>query len=361
MDTEMDLRELDPIACYTAICRRDERAEGRFFVGVKTMGVFCRPTCPAPPPKRENCEYFASAEQALGASYRPCKRCKPLSPPNAASEVIRRLVEAVDKNPLKRWRAEDLARLNTNAATARRQFKARFGMSFADYARARRLGEAFKAIRSGERVINAQLDAGYESASGLREAFSKLMHKGPSSSSAAKLLFASWFDTPIGPVVAVADHVVLYLLEYADRSGLDGQFERLRRRADAGIVPGLTSVIDQIQGELLRYFEGRLTKFETKLARLGTPFQQSAWDALTAIPAGSTRSYGEIARVVGRASAVRAVAQANGANPFAIVVPCHRVVAADGKLGGYGGGVWRKQWLLEHERRFGAAKGRRDA
>lgn len=345
---------LDEEACYAALSERDPDYEGVFYVGVRTTGVFCRPTCPARPPRRENCEFFADAQQAMLASYRPCKRCRPLSHPSETSEVVRLLVEAVERAPHRRWRGADFDALHVHASTARRQFRKRFGMTFVQYARARRLGTAFQAIRAGERVIMAQIDAGYESGSGFRDAFAKIMGA-PPASSAARALFAAWLDTPLGALIAVGDENALYLLEYADRQGLERQIERLRIRAKAGIVPGRTRPIEQIEGELAAYFEGRSMRFGTPLARLGSPFQNSVWDALLAIPPGQTRSYADIARAIGRPQAIRAAAQANGANPFAIVVPCHRVITADGGLGGYGGGLHRKRWLLDHECRIALA------
>ncbi len=168
----------------------------------------------------------------------------------------------------------------------------------------------------------------------------------------ARALFAAWLDTPLGPMVAIGDEAALYLLEYADRRGLERQIERLRVRAEAGVVPGRTGPIAQIERELAAYFDGSSMRFETPLARIGSAFQNAVWDALLAIPPGYTRSYAELAGAIGRPRAVRAAARANGANPFAIVIPCHRVINADGALCGYGGGLPRKRWLLEHERRW---------
>jgi AraC family transcriptional regulator, regulatory protein of adaptative response / methylated-DNA-[protein]-cysteine methyltransferase len=173
---------------------------------------------------------------------------------------------------------------------------------------------------------------------------------------APRALFAAWLDTPLGAMTAIGDEDALHLLEYADRRGLERQIERLRLRAKAGIVPGRTGPIAQIEAELAAYFGRRSMRFETPLAPHGSPFQSAVWDALVAIPAGQTRSYTELAHAIGRPAAVRAVAQANGANAFAIVVPCHRVINADGTLGGYGGGLQRKRWLLDHERRWAAAR-----
>jgi AraC family transcriptional regulator of adaptative response/methylated-DNA-[protein]-cysteine methyltransferase len=131
-------------------------------------------------------------------------------------------------------------------------------------------------------------------------------------------------------MTAIADEHALYLLEYVDRRGLERQIERLRVCAKAGIVPGRSEPIVRIETELTAYFDGRLSRFETPLARFGSPFQNAVWDVLLAIPPGQTRSYADIARAIGKPRAVRATAQANGANQLAIVIPCHRVIGADG-------------------------------
>jgi len=164
---------------YQALIDKKTDYEGIFYVGVKTTGIFCRPTCPARKPKFENCEFFETAQQALLASFRPCKRCRPLSHPNHVSELVQKLVEAVEENPSKRWKENDFQDLSVDVSTARRQFKKRFGMTFVEYARARRMGLAMKQIREGDSVIDAQLDAGYDSGSGFRDAFSRIMGAAP--------------------------------------------------------------------------------------------------------------------------------------------------------------------------------------
>jgi AraC family transcriptional regulator, regulatory protein of adaptative response / methylated-DNA-[protein]-cysteine methyltransferase len=341
---------LDQDACYAALLGRNADYEGVFYVGVRTTGIFCRPTCPARKPKRENCEFFTDAQAALLAAYRPCARCRPLSHPNETSDVVRRLVEAVEREPHRRWRDADFDALAVHASTARRQFQKRFGMTFVEYARARRLGSAFKAIRSGERVIDAQLDAGFDSGSGFRDAFARIMGAAPTNR-ATRVLFAAWLDTPLGPMTAIADEHALHLLEFVDRRGLEREIERLRLKQKAGIAPGRTAPIMQIERELDDYFAGRSLSFRTPLSRSGSQFQNAVWDALLTIPPGATWSYAQLARAVGRPKAVRAAGTANGANQLAIVIPCHRVINANGDFGGYAGGVPRKRWLLEHERR----------
>ncbi|UOQ44786.1 trifunctional transcriptional activator/DNA repair protein Ada/methylated-DNA--[protein]-cysteine S-methyltransferase [Halobacillus salinarum] len=337
---------------YQALLDRNSEYEGVFFVGVKTTGVFCRPTCPARKPKFENCEFFSTAQEALLASFRPCKRCRPLSSPNEVSEIVQKLVQAVEEEPEKRWKDKDFQALSIDASTARRQFKKRFGMTFVEYARARRMGLAMKHIREGESVIDAQLATGYESSSGFRDAFSTIMGLPPASAGARKVLKADWLDTPLGPMVACGDEDALYLLEFVDRRGLEREVERLRQKMKAAIVPGTTPVLRSIEKELAAYFNGKTLTFQTPLQLLGSPFQQRVWKELQAIPPGATKSYSELAEAIGKPTAYRAAANANGANQLAIVIPCHRVINANGELGGYGGGLTRKKWLLRHEQQY---------
>ena len=176
---------------YQALLDKKTQYEGIFFVGVKTTGVFCRPTCPALKPKFENCEFFENAKQALLASFRPCKRCRPLSHPNHVSKLVQILVEAVEKNPEKRWKDKDFKEICVDESTARRQFKKRFGMTFIEYARARRMGLAMKQIRNGDAIIEAQLSTGYESGSGFRDAFRRIMGVPPSKIGNDKVLRAA--------------------------------------------------------------------------------------------------------------------------------------------------------------------------
>ncbi|WP_146823936.1 bifunctional transcriptional activator/DNA repair enzyme AdaA [Alicyclobacillus suci] len=346
---------------YRALIERRSDYEGVFYVGVTSTGIFCRPTCPARKPKFEHCEFFRAAQEALLASYRPCKRCEPLSHPGKVAGIVETLVEAVERNPEKRWTDADFEALSVHASTARRQFRKRFGMTFVQYARARRLGIAMKEIRRGESVIEAQLEAGYESGSGFRDAFSRIMGTPPSRIETGRVLFAHWLDTPLGPMLAIADEEGLYLLEFVDRRGLEREIERLRQRTKCAVIPGRTSPIDMIERELSSYFAGSLASFTTPVHVLGTPFQQHVWDELRNIPQGETRSYSDIAAAIGHPAAVRAVGRANGSNQLAIVIPCHRVVQQDGTLGGYGGGLARKQWLLEHETRSRSVGSGRDA
>jgi AraC family transcriptional regulator of adaptative response/methylated-DNA-[protein]-cysteine methyltransferase len=259
-------------------------------------------------------------------------------------------VKAVEEDPSRRWKDKDFQDLSVDASTARRQFKKRFGMTFVEYARARRMGLAMKQIRGGDKVIDAQLEVGYESSSGFRDAFSRIMGAAPTKLGHLNVLKASWLDTKLGSMIAIADEDALYLLEFVDRRGLEREVERLRQKTKSAILPGVTPPIRSIEHELNQYFEGTLKSFITPLFLLGSPFQKRVWEGLQKIPFGETRSYADIAKAMGNPSAFRAVANANGANQIAIVIPCHRVINTNGELGGYGGGVVRKKWLLDHER-----------
>jgi AraC family transcriptional regulator of adaptative response/methylated-DNA-[protein]-cysteine methyltransferase len=338
---------------YQALIDKKSEYEGVFYVGVKTTGVFCRPTCPARKPKFENCEFYETAQQALLATFRPCKRCRPLSHPNHVSDLVQMLVDAVKENPEKRWKDKDFQELSVDASTARRQFKKRFSMTFVAYARARRMGLAMKQIRAGETVIDAQLSTGYESSSGFRDAFSRIMGAAPTLLGNSNILKASWLDTRLGPMIAIADEEALYLLEFVDHRGLEREVEHLRQKTKSVIIPGYTQPISSIESELNQYFSSKLIEFKTPLFFLGSPFQKNVWEELKKIPLGETRSYSDIAAAIGKPSAFRAVAQANGANQLAIIIPCHRVINTNGELGGYGGGLARKKWLINHEKRGG--------
>jgi AraC family transcriptional regulator, regulatory protein of adaptative response / methylated-DNA-[protein]-cysteine methyltransferase len=168
---------------------------------------------------------------------------------------------------------------------------------------------------------------------------------------AAPPLVLTRLETPLGEMVAVTDDVSLHLFEFHDRTALPTEMRRIESRAGGPVVEGATPVSAALAGELAEYFAGTRTTFSMRIVQRGSAFSSAVWAALCEIPCGETRSYGELASRLGRPSAVRAVARANGANQVAILVPCHRVIGADGTLVGYGGKLWRKQWLLDHERK----------
>ncbi|ARO15295.1 AraC family transcriptional regulator, regulatory protein of adaptative response / methylated-DNA-[protein]-cysteine methyltransferase [Ketogulonicigenium robustum] len=337
---------------YAALLARDDRFDGQAFVGVASTGVFCRLTCPARKPKAENCTFFATIGECIDAGYRACKRCHPLQAAALADPAIGALLQALDGQPDRRWSEGDVARLGYDPSTIRRSFKRQFGMTFLEMARQRRLREGFTALAEGAKVITAQHEASFESASAFRAAFARLLGCAPADLRADALLRATWIPTPLGDMIAVSSHTHLHLLEFVDRKALPAELRRLQAAARQPIGVGAQPPSDQAAAELADYFAARSSRFTTPLAVAGSAFTQSVWDALRTIPAGQTRSYSDIARQIGRPSAVRAVARANGANQIALMIPCHRVIGADGALTGYGGGLWRKQRLIEIERKL---------
>jgi len=346
-----------PDVMYRALVRHDADYEGIFFVGVTTTGIFCRPTCRVRMPKRENVEFFASPRDALHAGFRPCRRCRPLDHGRQPAPLVERLLAAVEEDPSGRLRDADLEQRGIDPSTARRAFMRYCGMTFHAYHRARRMGLALAGVRKGASMLDLQLDHGFESPSGFRTAFKGLLGTAPSRAGNLDCLYARWLETPLGPMLALADDSGLALLEFVDRRGLERELQSLQRRLGRAILPGENPHLAQIKRELDAYFSGHSLHFDTPISLSGSPFQRAVWNALLAIPPGTTRSYAEIAAAIGQPSAVRAVGRANGDNRMCIIVPCHRVIGADGTLTGYGGGLWRKQWLLDHERTHAGARG----
>jgi AraC family transcriptional regulator of adaptative response/methylated-DNA-[protein]-cysteine methyltransferase len=255
-------------------------------------------------------------------------------------------------------------------------------MTFHAYARGRRLSGAFQQLRRGARLDEVAMN-GFESHSGFRDAFVRTFGETPGRSRAGDCILVTWIDTPLGPMVAGANEQGICLLEYTDRRMLEGQIATMRarflrhrrqagaadikhrRQADAAdikhrrqagaadraaVVPGESPLFDRLRAELAEYFAGTRRVFTLPLAAPGTPFQERVWAELLRIPHGQTRCYEDLARAVGVPNAQRAFGRANGLNRIAIVIPCHRVVNKDGKLGGYGGLLWRKAALLHLER-----------
>ena len=305
-----------------AFLASDDSYDGIFFTAVKTTGIFCRPACPARKPLPRNVEFFATVSEAMFAGYRPCTRCTPLEAPGKPPDWAARLIARVDAAPDLRIRAADLRSEGIDPGRARRWFKTHYGMTFSAFCRARRLSGALASIRKGGSVD----DVVFESVS------------------------LAWIESPLGPLIAGADDRGICLLEFSDRRMLEAQLKTLSRRLRRPLVPGEHRYLEQLRSELGEYFDGKRSAFEVPLNAPGTPFQERVWKELLGIPYGELRSYEQIAIAAGSPKAVRAVGCANGLNRIAIVIPCHRVVGKDGTPTGYGGGIWRKQRLLELER-----------
>jgi AraC family transcriptional regulator, regulatory protein of adaptative response / methylated-DNA-[protein]-cysteine methyltransferase len=328
----------------------DATYNGLFFLAVRTTGIFCRPTCPARKPLPKNVEYFATPRDALVAGYRPCKRCRPLDAddqPDWAAELL----EEIERDPGARITEADLKKRGIDPATVRRFFLRQYGMTFQAFARARRLSVAFTHIRENAALDDAVFESGFESHSGFREAFTRVFGDTPKNARNGDCVFLAWIRSPLGPLVAGATAEGVCLLEFSDRRMLEAQFETIRKRFKAPVLPGTNKHLQTLEEELERYFEGTLREFTMPLVYPGTDFQRRVWGQLLKIPYGETCSYEDVAAATGDRKAVRAVGRANGMNRICIVIPCHRVVNKGGALGGYGGGLRRKQFLLDLERR----------
>lgn len=342
----------DHATLYHALLNRDDRYDGRAYVCVATTGIFCRLTCPARKPKPENCTFHPTIGACIEAGFRACKRCHPLKAVALADPNVAALLIALDERPDIRWSEKHVVQLGYDLSTVRRNFKRQFGMTFLEMARQRRLREGFETLSDGGKVIAAQHEASFDSPSAFRSAFARLLGCAPGALSRNGMLLASWIETPLGDMIAVSSATHLHLLEFVDRKALSTELKKLHALAKQGIALGRPTPTEQAEEELAAYFSGRSATFVTPLAFQGTAFSRDVWLELRRIPVGETRSYSQIARSIGDPSVTRAVARANGANQIALMVPCHRVIGADGSLTGYGGGLWRKQRLIEIERAF---------
>lgn len=327
--------------------RRDPEFDGLFVFAVKTTGIFCRPSCPSQP-RRENVVFFGSIGEAVAAGYRPCKRCQPELANGKLPQWVAPLLEQPGDE---RISAAKMRELGIAPERARRWFQRNYGMTFAAWQRGLRLSHAFTQIRRGEALDDVVLSNGFESHSGFRSAFAKTFGQAPGSArETTDCLKAALLDTPLGPMLAIVNDRAVIRLEFADRRGLEASYALMKKRFGAAVVPGANGVTKQLRTQLAEYFAGKRRNFSVPVELNGTEFQKKVWIQLMLIPHGETRSYTEIAKAAGQPGAVRAVARANATNRLYLLVPCHRVIGHDGKLSGYGGGLARKQRLLDLER-----------
>ena len=339
---------LPPIAeMQQAYLRGDANYDGLFVLGVRTTGIYCRPTCKARKPLVRNVEFFATAKEAEAAGYRACKRCRPAagddSPPWAA-----RLLAEIERDPATHITDSDLRRRGVDPATVRRHFTRKFGMTFQEFTRNRRLANSHETLRH-DTLDAAILESGYDSHSGFREAFAKLFGDPPGKARDTDCVRLAWLSSPVGPIIAGATSQGVCLLEFSSTADLPTQFESLGQRLRAPLAPGTNEHIQRLEEELAQYWDGRRRTFTIPLVYAGTPFQRQVWESLLEIPYGELRSYRQIAERVGAPKASRAVGSANGRNRICILIPCQRVVNHDGQLGGYASGLHRKRFLLDLE------------
>jgi AraC family transcriptional regulator of adaptative response/methylated-DNA-[protein]-cysteine methyltransferase len=334
---------------YNALVAKRSDFIGIFYAGVKTTSIFCIATCRARKPKKENVEFFTEFKDALDQGYRPCKICRPTENAHKAPDFVESAIALVREHPKEKITDYQLRTQGISPEAVRRWFKSQYGITFQTYQRMYRINNAFLELKQGDQITHTAFGNGYESLSGFGYTYKKLTGSTPNQSQSQALILISRRETPLGPMFIAATDKGICLIEFVDRRMLETELKDLQRLLKAKIINGENQHILQAKSELAEYFRGERTHFEMALDTPGTAFQREVWGQLLTIPYGSTRSYQEQAEKIGNPKAVRAVASANGHNRVAIVVPCHRVIGKDGHLTGYGGGLERKRWLLEHE------------
>ncbi|WP_205410004.1 bifunctional transcriptional activator/DNA repair enzyme AdaA [Flavihumibacter solisilvae] len=335
---------------YEALVAKDSSYEGTFIAAVKTTGIFCRPTCTARKPRRENVEFFRDTKTAILKGYRPCKVCRPLEQAGETPSYVRELLADLGNDPSVKFKDFDLRKRGIEPATLRRWFLKNHGITFQAYQRMFRINSAFKKIQDGEKITDTAYLSGFESLSGFGDSFKSVFGISPKKSRQQQVIDLARIETPLGTMIACATTEGLCLLEFSDRKMLETELKTLSTRLNATILQGDNPHFILLRKELAEYFDGQRKQFTVQLFTPGTAFQQKAWKALGEIPYGHTRSYRQQAALLHSPESVRAVAQANGMNTISILVPCHRVIGSDGNLTGYGGGLWRKKWLLDFEK-----------
>lgn len=343
----LDIKQCD--LWYQALLERDPGYTGVFYVGVKTTGVFCIAVCRARKPKRENVEFYQDFKSALDAGYRPCKVCRPTENAHSAPSFIEQALELVRADPKARISDTALRNHDISPERVRRWFLQHHGITFQAFQRMQRVNVALQELKGGRNATDVAFDSGYESLSGFGYTCKRLTGVAPTEQT--RVIVIHRFTTTLGPMFVCATERGVCLLEFTDRRMLETEFRDLQRRLKARIMSGENSHTRQAEKEIGEYFAGTRQEFGLTLDAPGTDFQRAVWQALRDIPYGQTSWYQSLAGQIGKPAAVRAVAAANGANRIAIVIPCHRIIGKEGAMTGYGGGIARKEWLIEHERK----------
>ncbi len=334
---------------YQALLDKNPSYSGAFFVAVKTTSIFCIATCRARKPKKKNVVFYSGCKDALDAGFRPCKVCKPTENAFEAPAQVQQALALVRQDEKMKVTDYQLKCQGIQPEFVRRWFNKHYGMTFQAYQRMFRINNAFQELKAGKKTLETAYDNGYDSLSGFNYTFKKATGKSPRESDRKNVILLERITSKLGPMFVAATEKGVCMLEFVDRRMLETEFHDLQKRLDATILIGENKHIKQLKMELEEYFEGTRQTFTVSLDTPGTEFQQQVWQQLQAIPYGQLRSYQQQAVAINNEKAVRAVANANGMNRVAIIIPCHRVIGKDGSLTGYGGGLERKEWLLRHE------------
>ncbi len=346
-------RVLDDEARWQAVLARDASADGSFVLGVRTTGIYCRPSCPARHPRRERVVFFDLPEAAEQAGFRACRRCRPqqmaASDPGVA--LIQRICRFIEGNLGDKTTLDRLATQETiSKHQLQRVFKRIMGITPRQYAEACRLSRLKTRLREGKDVTRALYEVGFGSSSRLYERSNARLGMTPATyrrGGRGMEIHYSIISCSLGRLLVAATERGICAVHFGDsetelRAVLQDEFPAAELHADGATLRSWVEIIST-------HLSGQQLHLDLPVDVRATAFQWRVWEALRAIPYGETRSYRDVARAVGKPKAVRAVANACASNPVPIVIPCHRVIRSDGSLGGYGGGVERKRVLLAQE------------
>jgi len=341
-------------ARWRAVIERDAKRDGEFVFAVSTTGVYCRPSCAARRPRRENVQFFGTPEQAERGGYRACLRCKPKAlSGNSQADSVKAICRFIEQHLDEPVTLERLGKeFHQSPFHLQRRFKAALGITPREYADSCRLRLLRRNLQAGDSVTRAMYDAGYGSSSRLYERTASQLGMTPDKYRRGAIAAAIRYtcaDSPLGRMLIAATERGVCSIQFARTDGeliegLRREFPFATRKQDSG---GLQSWVEALVSQM----SGRELDSSLPLDIRATAFQRRVWAYLQAIPFGETQSYSEVAKAIGQPSAARAVARACATNPVAIAIPCHRVVREDGSMGGYRWGIERKRALLEMEQK----------
>ncbi|HZC24780.1 MAG TPA: bifunctional DNA-binding transcriptional regulator/O6-methylguanine-DNA methyltransferase Ada [Candidatus Binatia bacterium] len=337
---------------WDAVLARDARKDGQFVFAVASTGVYCRPSCAARRPRRENVQFFARPEAAERAGFRACLRCRPKAVSgNREVDAVKAICRFIEQHLDEPLTLDRLGKeFHQSPFHLQRRFKAALGVTPREYADSCRLRTLKRNLQAGDSVTRAMYDAGYGSSSRLYERTASQLGMTPDKyrrGAIAATIRYHLADSPLGRMLIAATDLGICSIQFASSDGelLEGlkrEFPFAARKSDEG---GLQSWVSA----LLRHMRGKDLDSSLPLDIRATAFQRRVWAYLQSIPFGKTKSYSEVARAIGRPKACRAVARACATNPVAVAIPCHRVVREDGSMGGYRWGLERKKTLLAME------------
>jgi len=344
---------------WQAFASRDARYDGQFFMAVRTTGIYCRPTCPARKPKRENVQFFDTTEQARAAGFRACKRCHP-DDANPQIELAKSVCIYIQDHLDDALTLDALGvQFHLSPHHLQRVFKRIVGVTPREYAEAYRINHVKNSLRDGDTIAGALYEAGYSSSSRLYERAPAHLGMTPATyqrGGAGMNIHYAIVDCALGRLLVASTERGVCAVYVSDPDADAHLVETLNVEYPAALIEAGASEMGESVSALVRHIDGQQPRLDLPIDVQATAFQRRVWAALQAIPYGETRTYSELAAELGEPNSARAVARACATNPVAILVPCHRVIGADGKLRGYRWGIERKRALLEREARAAGAK-----